>query len=233
MLKAFSPSRGCSRSSILLSMYRLLSCTLVFALACKGSASNTAPSASTGEASPSTGTPKHGEPPQAVAARSLVKLADGRAVLGPFAMRVPASWKERPSESNMRVAEFQLPGPAGAQAEVIVYYFGEGGAGSVDANVDRWVSQFQQPDGKPSRDVTKIEKASFAGQEATLVSLAGRYVTAPPGGGEAIDKPDQALLAAIVPSPRGPYYFRLIGDQVAVAEQAPGFREALASLALQ
>jgi hypothetical protein len=212
---------------------RLLLCASVLVLACKGGASDAAPSTSVLEASPSPATPKHGEPPEAVAARSLVKLADGRAVVGPFSMQVPADWKESPTESNMRVAEFKVPGPAGAQAELIVYYFGEGGAGSIDANVDRWVSQFKQPDGKPSREVTKIEKASLAGQEATLVSLAGRYVAAPPGGGEAVDKADQALLAAIVPSPRGPYYFRLIGDQTAVAEQAPRFREALASLALQ
>ncbi len=219
-------------------MFRLAWCAPFLVLACKGGTSDAAPSAAapsatSGEVSPSLATPKHGEPPEAVAARSLVKLPDGRALLGPFSMQVPAGWKESPSESNMRVAEFKLPGPGGAQAEVIVYYFGDGGAGSVDANVDRWVSQFKQPDGKPSREVTKIEKASFAGQEATLVSLAGRYVAAPPGGGEAVDKPDQSLLAAIVPSPRGPYYFRLIGDQAAVAEQAPRFREALASLALR
>ena len=213
-------------------MFRILYFAVIL-LACKGGASEPAPSAATGELLPSPAAPKHGELPEVVAGRNLVKLADGRAVLGPFSMRVPADWKETPSESNMRVAEFKLPGPAGTQAEVIVYYFGEGGAGSIDANVDRWVSQFKQPDGKPSREVTKIEKASFAGQEATLVSLAGRYVAAPPGGGEAVDKPDQSLLAAIVPSPRGPYYFRLIGDQAAVTEQAPRFREALTSLALQ
>jgi hypothetical protein len=221
-------------------MFRLPRCALVLILSCNGGcksgASDAAPSAaapSANEVSPSPAAPKHGEPPAAVAARSLVKLPDGRAELGPFSMQVPADWKESPSESNMRVAEFKLTGPGNAQAEVIVYYFGAGGAGDVDANVERWVSQFKQPDGKPSREVTKIETASFAGQEATLVSLAGRYVAAPPGGGEVVDKPDQALLAAIVPSPRGPYYFRLIGDQAAVAEQAPRFRQALASLALR
>jgi hypothetical protein len=133
----------------------------------------------------------------------------------------------------MRAAEFQLPAPAGAEAEVIVYHFGQSGAGGVDANIDRWVSQFQKADGtKASRDVAKIEKKQIAGQEITLVSLSGRYVATPPGGGAAVDKPDQTLHAAIVPSPQGPYYFRMIGSTSAVQAQAPAFQEALASLKL-
>lgn len=175
----------------------------------------------------------HGSPPANVAARTLEKLPDGRRVLGPFSLQVPADWIEKPSTSNMRAAEFKLPAPAGTDAEVIVYHFGESGAGGVDANIDRWVSQFQMPDGsKASRDVAKIEKKQLAGQEVTLVSLSGRYVAAPPGGGPTVDKADQTLHAAIVPSPRGPYYFRLIGGTSAVQAQAPAFQEALASLKL-
>lgn len=188
-------------------------------------------------AAPHAGTPSgpgaHGSAPAAVAARTLEKLPDGRRVLGPFSLQVPASWTERPSASNMRAAEFHLPAPAGADAEVIVYHFGESGAGGVDANIDRWVSQFQLPDGsKASRAVAKIEKKQLAGQEVTLVSLSGRYVAAPPGGGPTVDKPDQTLHAAIVPSPRGPYYFRLLGATSAVQAQAGAFQEALASLKL-
>ena len=41
------------------------------------------------------------------------------------------------------------------------------------------------------------------------------------------------IMPAIVPSPKGPYYFRLIGSKAAVAAQEPEFRKALASLKLQ
>ncbi len=174
----------------------------------------------------------HGSTPGAVAPQTLEKLPDGRRALGPFSIDVPADWVEKPSTSNMRAAQFQLPAASG-EAELIVYYFGEAGAGSVEANIDRWLSQFQQPDGKPSREVAKIEKAQLAGQEATLVSLSGRYVAAPPGGGTPVDKPDQGLQAAIVPSPKGPYYFRMMGPESAVQAQAPQFRAALDSLKLE
>ena len=120
---------------------------------------------------------------------------------------------------------------AGAAAELVVTYFGPGGAGTVQDNVDRWVEQFAQPDGKSSRDVAKIEKTKFGGQDATYVSLAGRYVNqGMPGGGGPVDKPDQALLAAIVASPSGPYYFKLVGAKSTVDANATAFRNMLGSL---
>jgi hypothetical protein len=177
----------------------------------------------------------HGTNPAAAqtAPRSLEKRADGRSTLGPFSLVVPAGWAEKPSTSSMRAAQFQLPAPEGGDAEVVVYYFGETGAGSVQANIDRWVSQFKQPDDKPSSEVAKIEKAQFAGQEASVVSVSGRYVAPAMPGGQPLDKPDQSLVAAIVPSPKGPYYFRLIGSKAAVAAQEPAFRQALGSLKVE
>jgi len=173
----------------------------------------------------------HSQGPQISAPHGLAPLGQGRSGLGPFSLQVPADWKEKPSVSNMRAAEFELPASNG-QAEVIVYYFGESGAGSVQANIDRWVSQFKQPDGKPSSEVTKSDQATFAGTVASLVSVSGNYASQMPGG-QAVDKADQSLLAAIVPSPKGPYYFRLIGDRAAVAAQAGKFRELLSSLKLE
>lgn len=162
----------------------------------------------------------------------LQKTADGRAVLGPFTAQVPAGWTEKPSVSGMRAAEFQLPSSDG-QAEVVVYYFGQSGAGGVQANIDRWVGQFTQPDGKPSKDVAKLEQATYAGQQADLVTVSGNYASRPtPGSPDAVNKPDQTLQAAIVPSPSGPYYFRLLGDRAAVEAQSGKFRELLSSLKL-
>lgn len=177
----------------------------------------------------------HGTPPSAAqtAPRALQKSADGRVALGPCSMVVPAGWKENPSTSSMRAAQFQLPAPEGGEAEVIVYYFGQTGAGSVQANIDRWVNQFKQPDDKPSASVAKIEKATFAGQEASVVSVSGRYVAPAMPGGPPTDKPDQSLVAAIVPSSQGPYYFRLVGSKAAVAAQEGPFREALGSLKVE
>jgi hypothetical protein len=179
------------------------------------------------------GNPHGGPVPEPTAPKALDKLADGRLALGPFSVVAPADWTAKPVTSRMRAADFDLPGKPGAEAELIVFYFGTGGAGSIDDNVNRWLDQFQQPDGKPSRDAAKIEKTKFAGQDATYVSVTGRYVSqGMPGGGGPVDKPDQALLAAIVGSPSGPYYFKLVGAKATVDANAKAFRAMLESLKL-
>jgi hypothetical protein len=168
-------------------------------------------------------------PPQA-----LERLPDGRVGLGPFSAAVPKEWTDKPSTSSMRAAQFVLSATPKEEAELIVYYFGEGGAGSVQDNMDRWVGQFTQPDGKPSKDAAKIEKATFAGQSATLVSVTGRYTAMSMGGAaDPVDKTDQALLGAIVESPRGPYYFKLVGAKKTVDAHAARFRAMLGSLKLR
>jgi hypothetical protein len=180
------------------------------------------------------GSPHDAVMPQKTSPRTLEKLPDGRAALGPFSIAIPAGWTEKPITSSMRAAQFALSSDPGAEAELVVYYFGESGAGGVQDNLDRWLGQFQQPSGKPSKDVAKIEQATFAGQAATLVSVSGRYVTtAMPGGGDLIDKSDQSLLGAIVASPKGPYYFKLVGAKKTVDAQTPKVRAMLASMKLR
>ena len=174
--------------------------------------------------------PHSGSVPEQVAPRTLDKLPDGRLQLGPFTVAAPVDWTAKPISSSMRAADFVLPGKPGADAELIVYYFGADGAGSVEDNIARWLEQFEQPDGKPSRDVAKIEKTKFGGQDATFVSVTGRFVAQAMPGTQAVDKADQALLAAIVGSPKGPYYFKLVGAKATVDANAKAFRSMLESL---
>lgn len=176
----------------------------------------------------------HAAMPASTPPRTPEKLADGRLVLGPFSLAAPADWTIKPTTSSMRAAQFELPAKPGAEAELVVTYFGEHGAGSIDDNVNRWLGQFQQPDGKTSRDVANIEKTQFAGQDATFVSVSGRYNTqGMPGGSGPVDKQDQALLAAIVASPSGPYYFKLVGARATVDANTAAFRAMLGSLKLR
>jgi hypothetical protein len=170
--------------------------------------------------------------PQKTAPHAPDKLANGRTQLGPFTAEVPADWTVKPVTSNMRVADYVI---GADDAELVIYYFGQGGAGTLDANLDRWFGQFQQPDGKPTKDVAKIEKTKFAGQDATVVSASGHYHADPipgMGTGQPVDKADQALLATIVGSPAGPYYFKLVGNKKTIDANAAKFRAMLTSLEL-
>jgi len=184
-------------------------------------------------APPGAGSP-HGATAAQTPPRTLEALPDGRLAMGPFSLVSPPGWKVIPVTSNMRAAAFQLPGKPGDEPQLLVTYFGAGGAGTVDDNVGRWVGQFTQPDGKASRDVARIEKLQLAGQDAVVVSLSGHYVAQVMGpGGGAVDKQDQSLLAAIVASPSGPYYFKVVADKPTIEANAAAFRALLGSLKLR
>ena len=175
-----------------------------------------------------------GPMPGKTAPKTLEQLPDGKLALGPFALAAPKDWTVKPTTSSMRVADFVLSTKANEEAELIIYYFGETGAGSIDDNLNRWLGQFQQPDGKASKDAAKIEKTKIAGQEATTVSVTGRYVASMmPGGGDTVDKPDQAMLAAIVASPSGPYYFKLVGAKKTIDANMAKWKAMLGSMKLR
>jgi hypothetical protein len=165
--------------------------------------------------------------------QKLQPAGAGRLGLGPFTLAAPASWEERPTRSSMLAAEWRLPGEGGKDASLVVYFFGAGGAGGVEANLDRWIGQFKQADGAPARPQAKVTTTTLAGQKATRVAVEGRYVAAvTPGSAEMRDEPEWQMLAAIVESPAGPYYFKLVGPRATVAAQAAAFDELLASLAI-
>ena len=84
----------------------------------------------------------------------------------------PPGWKTVATSSSMRVAQFALPRAAGdpADAELVVYYFG-GSGGTVEANIERWLGQMQQPDGKPSSAVAKRGTRTVNGLKVTLVDV--------------------------------------------------------------
>jgi hypothetical protein len=158
--------------------------------------------------------------------KSLDKTPDGRVVLGPFTLQPPKEWTEKPVTSSMRAASWDM----GDQTELVVYYFGNSGAGSVEANLDRWLGQVAQPDGKASKDVAKIEKTKFADQEATIVTVSGHYAASSMMGGPPTDIAQATLIAAIVNSPSGPYYFKFTGTKKTVDANTAKFRAMLASI---
>lgn len=182
-----------------------------------GKPETTPPHAATGSAmgAPHGGMPATGGMPGQGA--SAVEVAeDGTADFGAFTMKAPKTWTYSAPSSSMRAAQWAVPGDAG-DAELVVYYFGEGGAGGVDANLQRWYGQFQQEGGKSTAEVAKTDKKEIAGMPVTTVFVTGRYVAAmQPGAAAKHDSPDYAMLGAIVESAKGPYYFKMVGPEETV-----------------
>ena len=149
-----------------------------------------------------------------------------------LAFTAPSAWTSRPPASTMRVAEFVVPRAAGdsEDAEAIVYFFG-GSGGTAEANIDRWIGQMQQPDGSASKDKARREVLTINGLKVTTVDLAGTYVAeVRPGATERHNKPDFRLRAAVVETPRGPYYIKMTGPARTMAAADADFKKFLATM---
>src|SRR5947209_19828397 len=144
----------------------------------------------------------------------------------------PDAWQKVATASSMRVAQYSLPRADGdaEDAELVLYYFG-GGGGSVDANIERWLGQVQQPDGRPSSAVAKKETRTVNGLDVTLLDVRGTYVAEmAPGASERHNKSNFRLRAGVVMTPQGPYYIKLTGPQNTVAKWDQSFERFVASL---
>ncbi|HJZ78367.1 MAG TPA: hypothetical protein VKE51_41855 [Vicinamibacterales bacterium] len=147
----------------------------------------------------------------------------------------PAGWKSSPPTSSMRVAEFMLPRAAGdaEDAVLIVYYFG-GSGGSVDANMQRWIGQMQQADGKPSSAVAKKQSRKVNGLTVSLVDVSGTYTAEmSPGSAAHHNNPRFRMRAGVVETSNGPYFIKLTGPEQTVAKWDAAFNQFVNSFRFQ
>ena len=137
--------------------------------------------------------------------------------VSPFAtlkFDVPAGWTAEPPSSSMRIAEFTLakvPGDA-EDAKLTVFFFGATQGGSAQANIDRWIGQMTQPDGRATKDVAKTSALTSHGLPISLVDVTGTYTAeVRPGSAEHFNKPGFRQCAGVVTTPGGPYFVKLTG----------------------
>jgi hypothetical protein len=122
----------------------------------------------------------------------------------------------------MRLAQFRVPSTSGSdEAEAVVFYFGQGQGGSVDANIARWQSQFSSPDGKPVTPT--IQRFKVGDMPVTVAEFTGSYARSVGMGGGGSAKPDQTLLSAIVETPKGSLWIQLHGPRATVRANREAF----------
>src|SRR5215203_2448156 len=140
--------------------------------------------------------------------------------------RVPAGWVEEERTSSMRVAQFRLPKATGdtEDASLVLYYFGQGQGGSTAANIERWVSQMKQADSAAAKEAAKEEQIEANGLKVATVDVSGTYVAeTAPGSGELHNKPGYRLRAAVVETPKGSYFVKLVGPEKTVTQWNESF----------
>ncbi len=142
------------------------------------------------------------------------------------------SWRAIEPSSSMRKAEAALPaGEGGEDASLVVYYFGPKGAGTHEANLARWASQFVLPDGTDPADAATVEKIERGEHAIIVMRLAGTYIAeTSPGSGQRHNKPDWALVGVIVETGEGPYYIKIVGPGDVLKAHANEIEAMIASL---
>jgi hypothetical protein len=121
----------------------------------------------------------------------------------------------------MRLATYKLPRVPGEErdAEMTVFFFGGGQGGSVEANFERWIGQFN------------VEKTAAQRSERTANGLKIHMLEIPQGtfsggmrpGEKSDPKEGFGLLGAVVETSGGPYFFKVTGPAKTLAAGRPAF----------
>jgi hypothetical protein len=136
----------------------------------------------------------------------------------------PSRWETKPP-SGMRAATYIIPAAAGDSEGGECAVFVNLGGG-VEANVTRWIGQFEKTDGEP-----KQKKETINELPVTTVDVGGTYK----GGGAMTGQPilsktGYRLLGAIVEGPEGDVFFKLTGPAKTIAAAQDEFQEMLKSI---
>jgi hypothetical protein len=142
---------------------------------------------------------------------------------GAFTFDVPAGWQSVPPASPMRKAELRVPGPDGTgeagAATVTVFHFGPGEGGGVAQNVDRWFGQFE---GDREAIGAATAKETIGAIPVTFARARGTFLSGMPGT-PATPVEGQALVGAILESPKGDVYVKMTGPQPTVDKAEVAF----------
>lgn len=150
---------------------------------------------------------------------------------GGLAWTVPGEWTEEPPKSAMRKAQYRVPAVSGDRedGECVVYYFGAGQGGDVQANLERWAAQFRGRGSTPPR----YSEMKAGGLTISRAEVRGTYTPSPMsmgGGPEPEPKPDYMLLGAIVPGPEANWFFKCTGPERTMEANRARFDALLASV---
>lgn len=133
----------------------------------------------------------------------------------------PSAWEKIKPSSSMRKAQFAVTRDGiSDKGEIVFYYFGPGGAGGTNANVQRWYRQFKESENQLG---ATSEKTKVDGAVVTFVKATGTFLSGSPLGPKTA-KPGYSLLGAIVESPKGHIFIKFTGPRDLVKDAEKEFK---------
>ncbi len=155
-------------------------------------------------------------------ATQLLAEDPAKFTVGSFEFQRPTTWAWVPVTSSMRKAQLKVPGATPeASAEITFFHFGPGGGGGAQANIQRWLGQFQSAEG-----AQKVEPQEVGGKKVTLVSTEGTFSSGMPGG-PTTPMSGYALLGAIIEDADGDVFVKMTGPAPLVKDSRKAFLDFL------
>ena len=148
---------------------------------------------------------------------------DKKITVGEFSFTAPAPWTESQNSGMMTAAVLAYPVKEGKPLEAKFYFFGSGGGGDVEANIHRWIGQFE---GSP--DVKK-EEVDISGTKVVLLTASGTFLDGGPMSPVKTPRPDYTLLGAIIVGKDAPVFIKLTGPKAAAAAAQADFKKLVTS----
>ncbi|MBK8169703.1 MAG: hypothetical protein IPK60_05105 [Sandaracinaceae bacterium] len=153
---------------------------------------------------------------------------------GGLAWILPTGFVAEAPDSAMRAAQYAFPGENGAEKGTLaVFYFGPNMGGTVQDNIERWLSQLTQPEGRTRREAARIAHRTVSGMAITTVDVTGDFaggMPGMPGAGAASAATNQRLIGAVVEGPEGLVFFKMMGPAATMDAARPAFTALIASL---
>ena len=138
--------------------------------------------------------------------------------LANFTMKVPSEWRSEKPDFNMRIVQYAPT--RDTLVKITGFYFGDQ-PNMVRANIERWKNQFVTVDNFAEETLDS---------EINFVKITGTYMKKDrPMAQEFDEAEDYVMLAAIVPSNEGPYYFKAVGPKEVMEDEIPVFKKFLKS----
>jgi len=162
---------------------------------------------------------------QSEAQAEEVKLAEGK-----LTMAAPESWEKKQPRTRIVEVEFAVPAKEAKTDAARLTMMASGGG--VQANIDRWFGQFEQPNNKATKDVAKVEKMELSGVPVHVVDITGKFKDQPRGPfGPTVVKENYRMLGAIIETTNaGTYYVKLYGPAETIHENEKEFKGLIKSL---
>lgn len=148
-----------------------------------------------------------------------IKLARGK-----LSMKASADWTSKKPAFKIIDHEFSIPAVKDDKVGGRLTIMGAGG--SIEQNINRWIGQFSQPDGKSTKDRTTIDTLKIAGQTVYLVNITGNFNDRRAG----LQKDYRMIAAIIVTEKLGQHFIKLYGPKQTIAANEKKFKSFLDSL---